>query len=171
MFSALKRDAALWIREFREKPLRVLLFPCILLFFAFLFRIFAGRGVNLYRLFMCRGIFPGTFMYFIGYILRILCAGLMLTGVFFCRGLYERRLRAAVFAAAVCFALLSEYKLIFVSVSPVFALLLCIAAVVAAFFCLTLFLKTCCPGVLPSLLFLVFQTVFCVQLLSLCIAM
>lgn len=171
MFSTFKRDAGIWIREIRENPIKMLIAPCAVLLIAFLFRIFSGSTTNLYSLLVCKGFFPGAFWYMLGHILRILCAGLMLTGVLFCRGLFELRLKAFACTALICIVLLIEYRIIFVSVSPILALLLCAASLVAAFLCMMLFLKSCCPGAFPSLLFLVFQFVFFIQLISLCAAL
>ena len=171
MFSNLKQDAILWIRELRENPVKTLFLPCILLILAFLFRIFAGSSTNLYSLLVCRGIFPGAFMYMLGHILRIFCAGLVLTGILFCRDLFELRLKALACAVVACLILLIEYRIIFVSVSPAFALFLCAVCLAAVFLCFVMFLKTCCPGAFPALLLLIFQFVFFVQLTSLCVVM
>ncbi len=171
MFSTFKRDAGIWIREIRENPIKMLLAPCALLLIAFLFRIFSGSTTNLYSLLVCKGFFPGAFWYMLGHILRIFCAGLMLTGVLFCRGLFELRLKAFACTAVICLVLLIEYRIIFVSVSPILALLLCAASLAAAFLSMMLFLKTCCPGAFPSLLFLLFQCIFLIQLISLCAAL
>lgn len=171
MFSNLKQDAILWIRELRENPVKTLFLPCILLILAFLFRIFAGSSTNLYRLLVCKGNFPGAFMYVLGHILRIFCAGLVLTGILFCRGLFELRLKALACAVIACLVLLTEYRIIFVSVNPVFALLLCAACLAAVFLCFMMFLKTCSPGAFPALMLFIFQFVFFIQLISLCIAM
>lgn len=170
MFSTFKRDAGIWIRQIRENPIKMLLVPCVLLLSAFLFRIFSGGTSNLYNLLICKGFFPGAFGYMLGHILRIFCVGLMLAGVLFCRGLFELRLKAFAYTALICLVLLIEYRIIFISVSPILALLLCAASLAAAVLCMLLFLKTCCPGAFPSLLFLFFQLIFFIQLISLCAA-
>jgi hypothetical protein len=171
MFSTFKRDAGIWIREIRENPIKMLLAPCTLLFFALLFRIFSGGTSNLYNVLICKGFFPGAFWYMLGHILRIFFAGLMLTGILFCRGLFELRLKAFACTALIGIVLLMEYRIIFISVSPILALLLCAASLAAAVLCMLLFLKTCCPGAFPSLLFFFFQFIFFIQLISLCAAL
>lgn len=168
MFTVLKRDAVCWIREARENPVKTLIVPCCILFFAFLFRIFSGSTAAFYSFLLCKGFFPGAFLYTFGHIVRIICAGLILTGVLFCRGLFELRLRAFACAVITCFVLLIEYRIIFISMSPVLALLLCAASIAAVFLNLKFYLRTCCPGACPALLLLFLQVIFFIQLISLC---
>lgn len=168
MFADLKRDAVCWIQKIRESPAKTLFVPCCILCLAFLFRIFSGGTATFYSLILCRGFFPGTFLYTFGHIMRMLCAGLILTGVLFSRGLFELRLRAFACATVVCLVLLVEYRIIFISMNPVLALLLCAASIVSVFLNLNFFLKSCCPGSCPALILLLLQIIFLIQLISLC---
>ena len=165
MFADLKRDAVCWTQKIRESPAKTLLVPCCILFLSFLFRIFSGGTATFYSLLLCKGFFPGAFLYTLGHIVRMLCAGLILTGVLFCRGLFELRLRAFACAIVTCLVLLVEYRIIFVSMSPVLALLLCAASIAAVFLNLKFFLKSCCPGACPALVLLLLQMIFFIQLI------
>lgn len=168
MFTELKRDAASWIREIRENPVKTLTVPCCMLLLAFLFRIFSGSTAAFYSLLFCKGFFPGAFLYMLGHTVRIICAGLILTGVLFCRGLFELRWKAFACALVTCLILLIEYRIIFISMNPVLALFLCAASIAAVFLNLKFYIKTCCPGACPALLLLILQIIFFIQLISLC---
>lgn len=171
MLMELRYNVHFWKCQVRSEPHKVFLCPCILLMIALFVRLFSGSSAYLYNLLVCRGMFPGVILYTLMRMLRILCAGGILSAAFFAPGLYERRGKTLLPAAVICIVLLSEYRMLFFAIHPGLTLFLCILSVLAAIRCLRIFLRGCCPGTLPTLCFLLLQSVFAVQLASLCIAL
>lgn len=147
-------------------PLCIMI-PASLLLAALIIRVFSGGTVLIYNAINNTGLFPGPFFYTLGYIIRIILAGVLAALILTAHNLFEIRIKLMILSSVACILLLFEYKLIFISLRALTALILSI--ICAVIFALV-FLRAgrCAKTVfIVCLAALVLQVIFCIQLISL----
>lgn len=150
----------------RLSPLCIILPICMLLTETVII-VFSGGTTLLYRAADNRGVFPGPFVYYVLYAARIILSGCILGICLSGKRIYEKRARIIIYSAIICFALMTEYKLIFVSIRLMISLTLTVlSALLGLFICRYLGTISRKTGVL-TLLLSVMEAVSAVQLLSL----
>ena len=150
----------------RVSPLCIILPICMLLTEAVIV-VFDGGTTLLYRAADNKGFFPGPFVYYILYSVRIIISGVLFGICLSGKRIYEKRARMILYSAIICFALMTEYKLIFVSIRLMAAFTLtAVSALMGLFICKyagNANRKTC----VLSLFLSVMEIISAVQLLSL----
>ncbi len=145
-------------------------FTVIIMFVgALMIRMTTNNSHLIYNALDGRGIFPGPFVYMLGYFLRLFVCAVILAYCTFSRRIYEERVKAVLFSLICSVMMLWEYKLIFGGVSLALALLFCLAS---PFFAVLSFLSVRIKErsvALAVLIYAVLQMIFFVQLISLII--
>ena len=152
-------------RRLFESDSLYLLIPSALLLSALLIRIFSGEAVLMLSIIKDRGLFPGKFLYITGYIIRLILSGIITAYTLTDSCYFSSRLRLS--SAVISLLLLTEYRLIFVSIRLFSAFII---SCVSAFLSVYLWIKTGRRGKAAfalTVLMAILQVLFCIQLASL----
>lgn len=150
----------------KRVPPACIFVPALLLAAAFIIRLICGGGCVMCRFSGDAGLFPGSFLYTVGYAVRLVLCGIILASALFSYKV-EKRIPAALFAAVLCCMMLFEYKLIFTMCRFFAASIMCLMCGAAAFISL-LYQRGCAKSVsICTLLYMVMQAFFFVQVVSL----
>lgn len=150
----------------REIPAACVVVPALLLCAALVIRLCATKMCVVYTFKGGIGLFPGTFIYTLGYALRIVLCGIILaSAVFSCR--IESRIRAVLFSAVLCAAMLCEFKLIFFMCRFFLAAVMCLGCAALAFLSLANQRRCARPVAVCAFVYILLQCLLFIQLLSL----
>ncbi len=115
-------------------PKCYVIIPLLIIVSAIIIRLATGGTHVIYSALGGRGFFPGPFLYWIFYLLRLTLCSIILTFMLFTPHIYNERLRCVLFSIAVVILLLFEYRLIFGGVSLILAIAFAVFAAVLCFF-------------------------------------
>ena len=169
MLNKILRKISIFFWRLTYIPRGYIFILSVMLFAALIIRLSTGGTHIVYNALGNRGIFPGPFLYFVCYIMRVVLFSIVLYFSLYVQRIYGEGLIPLILIVCTAVLLLLEYKMIFGGVSLILEMLFC---VLSGFFCILsiILAKVKHPFVsVAALIFSLLQLILFVQIISLSI--